>query len=300
MPEVSVVIPHYNDVDRLRLCLACLAEQEDAPAFEVVVADNGSEPAHDPSGVVGEFGFARLVVEEKPGSYAARNAALRTVDSPVVAFTDSDCLPEPGWLRAGYEAVLAQAEPRGLVAGHIEVFPVDAARPSGVELYDMLLELRQRMYVEQERFGATANVFTTSEVLGSVGVFDGGLKSYGDVEWGQRVDAAGRPLEYAAGVVVRHPARSSLSAMIRKRRRQVGGEFDRGQAGVTRAVSWGMLGLLWKNTVGVLPKAWALGADPRVEGLCQRLRLFTVYLRVHFARLLERVRKRLGGSSERE
>ena len=41
MSEVAVIIPHYNDVDRLLRCLDALMSQA-GEGVEVVVADNAS------------------------------------------------------------------------------------------------------------------------------------------------------------------------------------------------------------------------------------------------------------------
>jgi glycosyltransferase involved in cell wall biosynthesis len=105
---VCVVVKDRREL--MRRCLdAALAEGPD----EVVVVDNGSTDgtwedlqAHpDP----------RLRVVQDTGSLGRiRNRAAELATSEVVAFTDSDCRPRPGWLAAGLAAL---TEGVGVVQG---------------------------------------------------------------------------------------------------------------------------------------------------------------------------------------
>ncbi len=106
VPQISVIIPVFNDLKGLTRCLQRLADQQpDTSAFEVIVVDNGSTP---PIEVAAVLPFpVKLVRHETPGSYAARNAGVRASSADGLAFTDADCLPAPDWLRAGHAALLA-------------------------------------------------------------------------------------------------------------------------------------------------------------------------------------------------
>src|SRR5439155_15998009 len=62
----------------------------------------------------------------RAGPAIARNLAVAEARGEVLAFTDSDCIPEPGWLKAGVAAL--ESDPRlGVVQGR--TLPED-----GVEL----------------------------------------------------------------------------------------------------------------------------------------------------------------------
>ena len=63
-------------------------------------------------------------------SYAARNRAAANTRGDVLAFCDSDCLPEPRWLEAG----LAALENADIVAGEVAFMP--PARPTGLVASD--------------------------------------------------------------------------------------------------------------------------------------------------------------------
>lgn len=217
--EASVIIPTYKDWETLQLCLDCLARQSVASArFEIVVANNN--PAADVPATLRLPPNARVIHATEPGSYAARNAALREVRGEVLFFTDSDCQPEPGWIAAGLEA-LAPLGPADRAAGAIVLFPAGESW-TAAELYDRVTWLRQEDYV-QAGWGATANLVTRRAAFDLAGPFNGDTFSGGDREWNQRATAKGSRIVYAPGMVIRHPARASFAELAKKRKRILGG-----------------------------------------------------------------------------
>ena len=223
-PLVSVIIPVYNDAERLRLCLERLKEQTYSP-FEVIVVDNGS--VDDASERVCEaFDFVDFAREAKPGSYAARNHGLKLARGEVLAFTDSDTLPRPDWLERGVKH-LAEIDNDGLVAGRLEVFPARPDKPTATELYEMMFAFPQQRYVEQSGYGVTGNMFTSRRVFDTVGPFNEQLLSGGDGEFGARVRSAGFKAVYAEDACVKHPARRDFAEVRRKLRRTMAGVRDR-------------------------------------------------------------------------
>ncbi len=95
-PFVSVVIPVFDDPDRLRTCLQALEHQTyPKPRYEVIVVDNGSARSVPP--LVGQFGQARATYEMVPGANAARNRGISLARGEILAFTDADCVPARDW-----------------------------------------------------------------------------------------------------------------------------------------------------------------------------------------------------------
>lgn len=91
-PFVSVVIPVFNDAERLEMCLRALEDQTyPADRYEVILVDNGSDASME--GLAAGFAGTRVAYEDRPGSYAARNKGVSLARGEVVAFTDSDCVP---------------------------------------------------------------------------------------------------------------------------------------------------------------------------------------------------------------
>jgi len=237
-PLVTVVIPVKDDNQRLGLCLQDLSRQDYEGAFDVIIADNGS--ATSPQSIVNDFAFARLIQAPQNGSYFARNAAIRHTDAPVLAFTDSDCRPQRDWLRTGIES-LAGLPDRAAVGGAIELFAQDGRRPTPAEIWELQHGLPQKMYVEQQGFAATANLFVTRDLFDQVGLFSETMISSGDREWGGRAAAAGYPITYVEACVVRHPCRRKLSELTRKLRRLAIGQAQLRAARGEPLVAWGAL-----------------------------------------------------------
>jgi cellulose synthase/poly-beta-1,6-N-acetylglucosamine synthase-like glycosyltransferase len=214
---VSVVIPVYNDPEGLGECLHALSAQT-YREFEAIVVDNGSKDWDD--AMVASFPFVRVVREPRPGSYNARNTGVQVSRGGLLAFTDADCRPRPGWL-AGAVSYLQSNPEVDAIGGGIEL--VGASGASAAVCFERVFAFRQQRYVSDYGFAFTANMITRRSVFERVGPFDGSVKSGGDRDWGQRLQLLGGRLEFVEGAIVEHPARATLRALVQKRRRLEGG-----------------------------------------------------------------------------
>jgi glycosyltransferase involved in cell wall biosynthesis len=299
LPVVSIIIPVYNDAERLARCLNCLASQTyPRDCWEAIVVDNGS--GESPREIVERFAFCRFSEERTPGSYAARNRGVALARGEVLAFTDSDCQPLPDWLEQGVRCLLAGPE-CAFVGGHVEVFPANKNRPSAIELFDMVFGLDQRTNVEQSKFALTANLFTRRATFDRVGKFDDSLRSGGDADWGQRATAMGLSGKYCPAATVRHPARRRWGDLLRQTRRIAGGRVDRHRSNRYRYATLHFFKTLAKATVpdmGRMARAWQRLRE-RGYGIIDWARVALVILFVQYARLWEYARKLCGAKSER-
>jgi glycosyltransferase involved in cell wall biosynthesis len=208
-PFVTVIVPTYNDRRHLQTCLNALKKQNFPKGqYEVLIVDNGS--SQPPRDVVASYGNGcKLLHESKRGSYAARNKAIRYAKGIVLAFTDTDCIPDPNWLKCGVDAVISNRQ-IGLVGGRIKTDFVAGVRRNMYSLYDYCFAFPQDLYVNKGQFAATANMFTRMDVIERVGAFDDELMSSGDKAWGNKVYNAGLRVQYAEDAVVIHPPRDSF------------------------------------------------------------------------------------------
>src|SRR3546814_9394764 len=97
---VSVIVPVWNSATHLQACIDSLLRQTLArDEYEVILVDNGS--LDESLAIAQSCKGVRLFVEKRPGSYAARNLGISAARGEYVAFMDSDCVADPGWLENG-------------------------------------------------------------------------------------------------------------------------------------------------------------------------------------------------------
>lgn len=91
MIKITVVIPNYNGIKFLRECLQALSEQdEDTPAYEILVVDNGSEDGSIDL-IEREFPQVRVIaLPENTGFCHAVNAGIKASESPYVILLNND------------------------------------------------------------------------------------------------------------------------------------------------------------------------------------------------------------------
>jgi glycosyltransferase involved in cell wall biosynthesis len=166
---VSVVVPTYRRPEMLERCLKALVAQTfPADAFEVIVADDGPDEAT--RRLVREWALRTrgapeiryVPVNATQGPAGARNRGWEIADSPIIAFTDDDTVPQPDWLVEGYQVILAS--PRHLAATGRVVVPLPRERaPTDYERD--LAQLGTAEFV-------TANCFVRRSALEAIGGFD--------------------------------------------------------------------------------------------------------------------------------
>lgn len=187
---VSVVVPARDAAQLLPGLLDALAAQT-RPPDEIVVCDDGSQ---DDTAAVAQAAGAKVVPGAGEGPGAARNLAGAAATGAVLAFTDADCVPDPGWLAAG----LAALEDADLVQG--------AVRPDApVGAWD-----RTIWVLRLSGLFETANLLVRRDVFDRVGGFPAGArpargKELGeDVLFGWAAARAGARVAFAPDAIVHH------------------------------------------------------------------------------------------------
>ena len=196
-PQLSVVVPTYNDAPVLRHALAHLARQSLARiAYEIVVVDDGSTDETPDVVAAAAAGPARVRgvrFDRSRCRAAARNAGIRAAASPLIVFVDSDVLVHPDFLQRHLELHRAAARPavgRGPV-----VLITTPEVPERVPLIGM-----SPAYLD------TANASVPRQALLDVGLFDEGFRAYGweDFDLGMRLKARGIPRVFSPAAVAFH------------------------------------------------------------------------------------------------
>ncbi len=210
-----MVVPTYRRPELLRRCLDALLRQDYPPeAYEVIVADNAateqtrllieefagrnettnaSQDAEQAPGRRPSFFYVQAA--DKPGSAAARNAGWRFAHGDIIAFTDDDCLPDPGWIGEGVKRIQAGFD---VVNGRV-IVPIPAT-PTDYERNTSRLATAEFL---------TANCFARCDALQAVGGFDERFET----AWREDSDLQftllerGYKLGEAPSAVVVHPVR---------------------------------------------------------------------------------------------
>ncbi|MGZ5779682.1 MAG: glycosyltransferase family 2 protein [Burkholderiaceae bacterium] len=200
---VSVVVPTCGRADLLNRCLGALTRQElQAVRYEIIVVDDGPHP--DTRKLVEQWARSMsnknldviYIANNGPhGPAAARNRGWRAARASIIAFTDDDTVPTPGWLSNGLSLF---DETVHVICGRIEMPLSD--RPTDYE--------RDARHLETAEF-VTANCFCRKEVLEFINGFDERFR----FAWREDSDLHFRLLGlqanilYAPQAVVIHPVR---------------------------------------------------------------------------------------------
>lgn len=198
---ISVVMPTYNRLDRLRVVLPTLLDQTlDRDAYEIIVADSQStdgtaEYLRDASAREGER--LRYVPGAYSGRGSARNAGISAARAPVVLFTDADIL-------ASHELLQRHAD--GHAAGqHVAIVGCEL-QVSSLDEYERQRQhpqIRKPLHPPSRRrlswlYFLTGNASVRREDLIAVGCFDEQFTGYGheDLELGYRLQKQGVEILY--------------------------------------------------------------------------------------------------------
>lgn len=198
--DISVVVATRDRQARLRALLSALQAQTlERERFEVIVVDDGSRdetPAVLADAGAGPLRLRACVQPESRGPAAARNRGWREAEAEVVAFTDDDCEPAPGWLAALLD--IARARPGAIVQGRTLPNPDEL---DGLGAFARTLEV-----TEPSPHYQTCNVLYPRALLARVGGFD---EDYGspdgeDTDLGWRVRSTGVQAIFAPDALVHH------------------------------------------------------------------------------------------------
>jgi GT2 family glycosyltransferase len=205
-PEVSVVVATFERAWRLERVLAAMRAQTLAPdRFEVIVVDDasgdGTAELLEREREAGGIDLRPIARGRNGGWAAAREDGRLAARAELVAFTDDDCIPDPGWLEAGLGA--CAENPGAIVQGRTIRDEAEWSRLSGTgRAFARTLEITR-----PDPHFQTCNVFYPRELIERAGGFD--IESFSrvpgeDADLAWRAIEAGAPTAFAPEALVRH------------------------------------------------------------------------------------------------
>jgi glycosyltransferase involved in cell wall biosynthesis len=161
LPRVSVIVPTRGRAETLERLLGSLSCQS-YKDFEVIVVNDGSE--REVTEVLARAAGNGLRLDEVTtagvGAVEARRLGVEQARGDVLAFTDSDCVADAGWLAAGVRAL----------------DDADADLVQGLTVPERHVEPLERSVAHSVDDGlfATCNIFYRRSAFDAAGGFDGG------------------------------------------------------------------------------------------------------------------------------
>jgi glycosyltransferase involved in cell wall biosynthesis len=220
--NVSVVMCTYNRGPSLLQALNSVAAQTLAPSveWEIIVVDNNSnDNTREIVAACGErnAGRIRYVFESQQGLSRARNTGIREARGQIVVFVDDDVIARPGWL---HKLTSPMIEGEYAACGGRIAAPCDFRPPAWFSVggeTDLLGALLPVFDLGAHACDMTrppygANMAFRKAMFEKYGLFRVDLGRCGnaylmgeDVEFGNRLLAAGERLRYVPDAVVEHP-----------------------------------------------------------------------------------------------
>jgi len=214
-PEIAVVVATNGARPlRLRWLLNALEGQDLEPErFEVLVGHDAGDRATEDllaTHPLARRGTLRSRALPATGPAAKRNAAWRAARAPLVAFTDDDCRPPAGWVRAALAA--ASEHPGAIVQGQTQ------PDPGELEIYQRAPHARTQLVVPPDVMAQTCNIVYPRALLDAVGGFDPSYPDAAgeDVDLALRARATGASFVARPDVLTHHAVETGLLSRLRQ------------------------------------------------------------------------------------
>jgi succinoglycan biosynthesis protein ExoA len=222
MPSVSVIVPVRNEARSIEHTLRLLLTQDfPCDQYEVIVADGVSTDETVPiiRRLQGEFANLKLVYNPGRFSSSGRNTAIRHSTKDVAVIVDGHChVPDCNYLRnlaAAFETSGADSLGRPQ--------PLDVPNPTRFQQAVSVARSSRLghnpdsdIYSNQPKFVApqsTAIAYSRT-VFNRIGLFDEAFDACEDVEFNERVHAAGLTCYFTPAVEIVYEPRASFAAVF--------------------------------------------------------------------------------------
>lgn len=215
-PFFSIIIPTYNRPDELNKCLGALASLNySRNGFEVIVVNDGGGDSL--VGIVSRFeakSSISWVTQEQSGPASARNTGAKIARGRYLAFTDDDCLPDPGWL-AEIEKCL-EKNPESIVGGKTLNLLNNNLYSTASQLICELAYNHYNQDSEQASFFCTNNMAVPKTKFLEIGGFDERFKTAEDRDFCKRWRNHGLNMIYCPTAIIHHAHELTFPGFVKQ------------------------------------------------------------------------------------
>ncbi|MEO5717601.1 MAG: glycosyltransferase [Chthoniobacterales bacterium] len=212
-PEVSIIIPVYNQVEFTRACLAAVQKNSGLVSYEIIVVDDCS--TDETPEVIGSVpGLTYLRAEVNAGFIASCNHGAENARGQYLVFLNNDTTVTPDWLSALRETF--RFEPDAGLVGSKLVYPDGRLQEAGGIIWRYGSGWNRGKfkdqadpeynYLREVDYCSAASVMIPKEFFQALGGFDSKYAPayYEDTDLAFKVAAAGRKVLYQPLSVVIH------------------------------------------------------------------------------------------------
>ncbi|PIE67502.1 MAG: hypothetical protein CSA23_03490 [Deltaproteobacteria bacterium] len=208
-PTISVVIPVYNDERYIRAAIeALLAQTYPNELTEIIVVDDGSTDGT--ASIVKEYDTVKYLHQTNQGPSAARNFGALEAHGKLVAFTDSDCEPDPDWLERLVEIFEADKTGRLATVGGVQRgHPDDNAYARKVDALLCAIGIvadyvKPNKHISHVSHNASCNSCYSRNLYMAAGGFRPSMFPGEDVDLDKRLKDAGYTVLFTPQAAVKH------------------------------------------------------------------------------------------------
>jgi glycosyltransferase involved in cell wall biosynthesis len=227
-PKISVVVPAYNAGRTIADTLMSVKAQG-MRDMEVLVVDDRSK---DNTAEISKRYADRVIVNKKNrGPAFTRNVGIRQSKADIIAFIDSDCVAEEGWLRSLYgEITRGEADvvmgnvkiPKsGIVGDSISALGFPGGGSTG---FEKMWKVDENGFTDHI---TSCNLAVRKSVFKKHGMFDESFPLAGgeDSEFSFRISKKGAKIKFCRDAVVYHEPRTGLRSFVKW-------QFRRGESNI--------------------------------------------------------------------
>lgn len=278
-PKISVIIPVRNRPSEVDECLRSL-EQLDYPTgkLEVMVVDDASED--DTPQTVQKYPVRLIRLEDRCQASYCRNLGAEEATGEILAFIDSDCVADPGWLK---QLISAFDDPHlAALGGRVDAY----FDQTGLDRYEkaesslMVSSYAKRTQPDDPFFYVPAcNFLVRRDLFLKIGGFNVDLSVGEDVDLCWRLQKQGHTIEFRPQGSVYHKHRNRLAAFCKRR-------FEYGTSEpllqkmhpdrVKRFLIPPTAAAIWALLIG-----WALTGQPFLGGLAGLVAITDGLIKIH-------------------
>lgn len=207
MIKVSLYIPCFNAAKTIQFCLEAIFKQSYS-LKEIVVVDDGS--SDETIEIVSRYPVRLIKHTHNQGLVAARNTAIKNINTEFIASLDADCLPNSDWLK---QLMNRFTSPKiaGVGGRLLESYSSSA--------FDLWRSVHMKQYWKDKEttppFLFGSNTVFRKKALVNIRLYNENYKSnYEDVDVSNRLKKRGYILIYEPEAIVHHLRSDDICSIL--------------------------------------------------------------------------------------